>query len=190
MAAARESSSQSRYGSSVAGPPSNGNTGTREVRHALGLSAAQRPEGGERRSLSRLVDEAAEQITRLAAPDAFAACATDGVIIDIRSQDARELHGVIPGSLHIPRTVLEWRIAIDSPWRNRHLDGLGQRLILICDHGYSSILAASTLVQLGFYRAGDVIGGFESWNEHGLPVARAGRRPATVGGLPGSGPPQ
>jgi rhodanese-related sulfurtransferase len=142
-----------------------------------------------RRSLERLVDEAAEQITRYTAPQAFSATAADGVIIDIRSDDAREHHGVVPGSFHIPRTVLEWRVALDSPWRNLYVAGLDQRLILICDHVYSSVLAASNLVQLGFYRAGDVIGGFEAWREDGLPVAPRRRRPATPGGLPGTAPP-
>jgi rhodanese-related sulfurtransferase len=157
--------------------------------HALGRPSVEpSKKGGERRSLDRLVDEAAGQITRFDAPEAFAASAADGVIIDIRSQDVRELHGVIPGSLHIPRTVLEWRIARDSPWRNLQLGGLDQQLILICDHGYSSILAASNLVQLGFYRAGDVIGGFEAWKHNGLPIAPC--RHPTSGGLPGSGPPE
>jgi rhodanese-related sulfurtransferase len=143
-----------------------------------------------RLSLECLVDEAAERITRFSAPEAFSASAADGVIIDIRSQDAREAHGVIPGSLHIPRTVLEWRIALDSPWRNPHLGGLDERLILICDHGYSSVLAASNLVQLGFNRAGDVIGGFEAWRGNGLPIAPCRYRVATVGDLPGTGAPE
>lgn len=147
-------------------------------------------EGGESLSLKRLVDEAAERITRFSAPEAFTASAADGVIVDIRSEDARVLHGVVPGSLHIPRTVLEWRVALDSPWRNLHLGGLDQRLILICDHGYSSILAASNLVRLGFDRAGDVIGGFEAWKDNGLPVARCLHRPTTVGVLPGTGRPE
>jgi rhodanese-related sulfurtransferase len=154
--------------------------------------ASPRPpnEGDEPRSLERLVNEAADQITRFSAPEAFSASADDGIIIDIRSQDARELHGVVPGSVHIPRTVLEWRIALDSPWRNPHLGGIDQRLILICDHGYSSILATSNLVQLGFFRAGDVIGGFESWRGNGLPIAPCRLRHPTVGTLPGSGPPE
>jgi rhodanese-related sulfurtransferase len=140
--------------------------------------------------LDALVNEAAEDITRFSAPEAFAACADDGLIIDIRSQDARELGGVVPGSLHIPRTVLEWRVALDSPWRNQHLAGFDQRLILMCDHGYSSILAASNLVQLGFHRAGDVIGGFEAWSAHDLPVARWRRPLAVAGALPGTGRPE
>ena len=79
---------------------------------------------------------------------------------------------------------------LDSPWRNVHVGGLDQRLILICDHGYSSILAASNLVHLGFYRAGDVIGGFEAWKDTGLPIAPCRRGLATVGVLPGTGPPE
>lgn len=146
--------------------------------------------GPERHSLERLINQACERITRLSAPEAFAASAGDGVIIDIRSQDARERDGVIRGSLHIPRTVLEWRVAVESPWRNPHLGGLDQRLILLCDHGYSSILAAATLVELGFHRAADIVGGFEGWQGQGLPVAPCRRRRSSVGALPGTGPPE
>lgn len=188
-------SQRSRYGSFVASlqrrRASNGKP------RGLDLVRAPRPQrsdpsidgGTGWRSLERLIEEAAEQITRFSAPDAFSASIDDGTIIDIRSQDARDLHGIVPGSVHIPRTVLEWRIAVDSPWRNQHLGGLDQRLILICDHGYSSILAASTLVQLGFARAGDVIGGFESWRDSRLPIAPCRHRSCTVGALPGAGPP-
>jgi len=144
-------------------------------------------------SLARLIDESARRITRFTPPDAFSAVAAgegDDLIIDIRSQDARERDGVVPGSLHIPRTVLEWRIAVDSPWRNPHLGGVAQRLILICDHGYSSILAAGNLIELGFHRSGDVIGGFEAWANQGLPVAAWRSRPSLGGALPGTGPPE
>jgi rhodanese-related sulfurtransferase len=75
--------------------------------------------------------------------------------------------------------VLEWRVASDH-WRNPALEG--KRLILICDHGYSSILAAAVLIDLG-RDAGDVVGGFEAWRDAGLPVV-----PARVHrGLPGMG---
>jgi rhodanese-related sulfurtransferase len=169
---------------------SSGTPGEREVVRTLGLAPATSPiRDDEPRSLERLVNEAAEQITRFSAPQAFAASTSDGLIVDIRSHDARDLYGVVPGSLHVPRTVLEWRIALDSPWRNPHLGGLDQRLILICDHGYSSILAARNLVQLGFHRAGDVIGGFEVWRDSGLPVAPCRRGLPTAGVLPGTGPP-
>jgi rhodanese-related sulfurtransferase len=170
---------------------SNRNAIRLDLAHASLWPRSDPPTNGRRecRSLERLVSEAAERITRFSAPEAFSAARDDGLIIDIRSQDARDLHGLVPGSLHIPRTVLEWRIALDSPWRNRHLCGLDQRLILICDHGYSSILAASNLAQLGFHRASDVIGGFASWQDSGLPVAPCRRRRFPVSELPGTGPP-
>jgi rhodanese-related sulfurtransferase len=168
-------------------------TNSRSGRKAVapGESLASRLDRDEGfRALDRLIEEAAAQITRLEAPAAHSAACADAVIIDIRSQDARRLRGIIPGSIHIPRTVLEWRIAMDSPWRNPHLGGLDQELILICDHGYSSILAATNLVQLGFDRAGDVLGGFEAWEQHDLPIAPCSHRLSQVAGLPGMGPPQ
>lgn len=146
-------------------PASDDEGGEPDCTRAYGMASTEpRPlRSDARRSLEQLVSDAAEHISRFSPAEALAATAAGAVMIDIRSQEARERHGVIPGSLHIPRTVLEWRVAVDSPWRNRYLGGCDQRLILVCDHGYSSILAASNLIQLGFDRTGDVIGGFESW---------------------------
>jgi rhodanese-related sulfurtransferase len=108
------------------------------------------------------------------------------MIVDIRSDAARGRDGVVPGALHVPRTVLEWRFAPDSNWRNPDVGGVERRVIVLCDHGYSSSLAAATLVDLGFSRAADVIGGFDAWRAAGLPVERA--RPQTKGRVPGMGP--
>lgn len=105
-------------------------------------------------------------------------------IVDIRSRDARERAGAVPGALHIPRTVLEWRLAPASDSRTPHLDG-GEEVVLICDEGYSSSLAAATLREPGV-DAGDVIGGFEAWLAAGLPVKPA---PPPPPGLRGTGPP-
>ena len=91
------------------------------------------------------------------------------LIIDLRTDHARQRDGIVPGSLHIPRSVLEWRIDPDGPWRN-HEVGMDRQLILMCDHGFSSILAAATAVDLGFANAGDVIGGFAAWIAAGLSV--------------------
>lgn len=108
----------------------------------------------------------------------------DAVLVDTRSGDARERDGVVPGALHVPRTVLEWRLDPTSEWRTPRLAG-GERIVLLCDHGYSSSLAAASLVDLGV-DAGDVIGGFEAWAAAGLPVKPAG---PPWPGLPGTGPP-
>lgn len=172
-------------------PVAHGTPRPRNGVHALpGLHVDLPERSEEARSLDCLVKEAAARIIRFYAGEAFAACAAGAVMIDIRSQDICALEGVIPGSLHIPRTVLEWRVALDSPWRNVHLGGRDQQLILICDHGFSSILAASNLVELGFLRAGDIMGGFESWKDSGLPITPCRRRLSLEGGLPGMGPPQ
>lgn len=140
-----------------------------------------------RRTVSELLEEARERIVRLVPVEAFSAAAAGALIVDIRSDRARERDGIVPGSLHIPRTVLEWRTDPDSPWRNAEVTGLDQQLILLCEHGYSSSLAASTLVDLGFEHAGEVIGGFEGWAAAGLPVSRLAVKPADDA-LPGLGP--
>ena len=141
-----------------------------------------------RLTIDELVAEARGQIARLSPAEALAAVTHGALIIDIRSEDARVRDGIVPGSLHLPRTVLEWRVASDGEWRNPHVGGLDRELLLICDHGHSSSLAAATLVRLGFTRAGDVIGGFEAWAAAGLPVSQPpGPRPA--GELPGLAPP-
>ena len=143
-------------------------------------------ETGETRTLEELLAVAAARITRLEPGEAFAAAAGGALIVDIRSSDARRRDGVVPGSLHIPRTVLEWRVAPDSASRSPHIGGPEQRLVLLCDHGYSTVLAAAVLVDLGFATAGDVIGGFVAWKNAGLPVVEAPPPPPE---LPGIGAP-
>ena len=70
--------------------------------------------------------------------ETYAAMESGALLIDIRSDSDRDRDGIVPGSLHIPRTVLEWRIAPDSEFRNPHLGDLDQQVILICDHGCST----------------------------------------------------
>src|SRR4051794_10786156 len=94
-------------------------------------------------TLDELFAATARQIRRYAPADARASTAA---LLDIRSQDARERDGAILRAYHVPRTVLEWRVASDD-WRNTELDG--RALILVCDHGYSSVFAAAALIELG-----------------------------------------
>jgi rhodanese-related sulfurtransferase len=84
----------------------------------------------------------------------------DLLVVDIRSADERERSGVIPGSKHVPYSVLQWRADQTSEWCDREL--AGRRLVLVCAEGYSSSLAAASLVELGV-DAGDLIGGYEAW---------------------------
>jgi rhodanese-related sulfurtransferase len=136
----------------------------------------------KRRTLDDLLRDARARIERLEPAAAWAAARAGAWIVDVRAVP-REL---VPGSLHIPRTVLEWRLDPESAWRSPHAPALEERVLVLCDHGESSSLAAATLVDLGFPRAGDVVGGFAAWLAAGLPVIAAGPRPE---GLPGLAPP-
>jgi rhodanese-related sulfurtransferase len=131
--------------------------------------------------IDAMLAAARERIQRYTPAEAAAA---DAVIVDVRSSDSRARDGIIPGSIHVPRSVLEWRAEQDSGWSNPNL--AGRRLILVCEHGYSSSLAAASLRDLGV-DAGDLDGGFEAWVAAGLPVAPAPPAPA---GLPGMGGPE
>ncbi len=149
--------------------------------------------GIKRRTLDELLADALRRIVRYTPAEAKRAIQSGAVLIDIRSDSDRERDGIVPGSIHIPRTVFEWRTDLDSPWRNPHLGDLDQQIILLCDHGYSTILAADTLVELGFTRAGDVIGGYAGWQEAGLPTTtspprRQGDELAGMRGRDGSFP--
>jgi rhodanese-related sulfurtransferase len=142
-----------------------------------------------RRTLPQLLEAAAKRIVRLEPREAFAAVEDGALLVDIRSDTDRARDGIVPGSLHIPRTVLEWRLDPDSEWRNPHVGGLDRRIVLLCDHGWSSVLAAATLVELGFAGAGDVVGGFAAWRDAGLPTVRAPAVERQPDELPGTGPP-
>lgn len=140
-------------------------------------------------TLAELLAEAEAAIERLEPAAAHAAAREGALLVDIRSSDRRARDGVVPGALHVPRTVLEWRLAPDSEWRSPHVGGLERHVVLLCDHGCSSVLAAATLARLGYARVGDVIGGFEAWREAGLPVSVAPvSDPWSVPGLGGPDP--
>jgi len=130
----------------------------------------------KRRTLDDLLADAQERIVRYTPAEALEAMESGALLVDIRSESDRKRDGIVPGSLHIPRTVLEWRADLDNPWRSPHLEGYDQQIILICDHGCSTILAAANLAELGFTNAGDVIGGYAAWREAGLGTTSAPRR--------------
>ncbi len=121
--------------------------------------------------MAELLAAARERIARLEPEEAWAAqSAGEALVVDLRSTDERRRHGIVPGSIHVPRSVLEWRADPASEWRNPHLSETERRLLLLCAEGYSSSLAAASLVDLGLERSGDVVGGFSAWRRAGLPV--------------------
>jgi rhodanese-related sulfurtransferase len=142
-----------------------------------------------RTTIDQLLREARSGLTRLEPEEARAAQEAGALLVDTRPEDDRRRDGVIPGAVHIPRTVLEWRLDPDTEpaYRSPHVLGLDQHVVVFCHHGYSSSLAAATLRQLGFARATDLVGGFDAWKAQGLPVGPA--PPSDPSRLPGMGPP-
>jgi rhodanese-related sulfurtransferase len=86
------------------------------------------------------------------------------VVVDIRPAAQREAHGALPGALVIERNVLEWRFDPASDTRLPVAD-YDLEVIVICQEGYTSSLAAASLQDLGIHRATDVIGGYAAWRE-------------------------
>jgi rhodanese-related sulfurtransferase len=142
-----------------------------------------------RTTLDELLTAARGLLQRLEPGAALAAQSQGAVLIDTRSQDERRRTGIIPGSLHIPLSVLPWRLDPDGDpaFHNPHVVGLDQWLVLVCAHGYSTSLAAATLQELGFSRATDIAGGFTAWEAAGLPVHPAPE--VDTGAAPGMGDP-
>jgi rhodanese-related sulfurtransferase len=127
-----------------------------------------RPAGA--RSIDQVLDDARSRLRRLS-PEAARRVADDGgVLVDIRPAAQRAEEGDVPGALIVERNVLEWRF---DPRHEARLPqaGFETRVIVLCQEGYTSSLAADALVRLGVRRATDVIGGFAAWRAAGLPVS-------------------
>jgi rhodanese-related sulfurtransferase len=133
-------------------------------------SAEHRVAGQPGVSIEVLLADARKSLIRLEPTEAHHAAASGAILVDIRPLEQRRRDGTIPGALVIDRNVLEWRLAPGSDFRDPSLDGQ-QRVLIICNEGYSSSLAAATLRLLG-RDATDVIGGFQKWLRSGLPVVR------------------
>lgn len=128
---------------------------------------------GDRRTIGELLESARAEIARLEPPEALQAAATGAVLIDTRCAELRRQTGIIPGSVHVPLSVLFWRLDPASGYDDPRLSNLEREIVLICADGYSSSLAAATLRGLGFLRAADMVGGFTAWVAAGLPVEAA-----------------
>lgn len=123
------------------------------------------------RGIDQILDEARARIERIDPVEAHAAQLRGAVIVDIRPVAQRREFGEIPGSLIIERNVLEWRFDPRSSAR-LELAHYDLQIIVLCQEGYTSSLAAAALQDLGLYRATDIIGGFAAWKEAGLPTSR------------------
>jgi rhodanese-related sulfurtransferase len=105
------------------------------------------------------------------------------LLVDIRGDEQRRVDGLIPGAILLPRNSLEWRCDPSSQWRHPAITSRKLHLILVCNQGYQSSLAAANLQQLGLTNATDLDGGFTAWAASGLPVMAASAALITGGTL-------
>jgi rhodanese-related sulfurtransferase len=121
--------------------------------------------------IEQLLSEARRKLTRLTPQEADRALANGALLVDIRSEKQRATDGTVPRARFVPRNVLEWRLDPSSRSRDPELARPDALIIVMCDEGYQSSLAAATLQELGLHRATDMAGGFRAWRAAGLAVA-------------------
>ena len=121
--------------------------------------------------IDELLDRVRARYARVEAPEAYdAARAGDALLVDIRYAALRERDGLIPGAVVVERNELEWRLDPQGSHRLPEATSHDLRIVVICNEGYASSLAAASLHRLGLHRATDLVGGFQAWKAAGLPV--------------------
>jgi rhodanese-related sulfurtransferase len=124
---------------------------------------------GRARSIDEVLAEARRHLDRVTATDLAAEVEAGALVVDIRPVEQRLRDGELPGAVVLDRNVLEWRLDPTSPHRIREATGHGLRIVLVCNEGYASSLAAAGLRELGLHRATDLDGGFQAWLAAGRP---------------------
>jgi rhodanese-related sulfurtransferase len=127
-----------------------------------------------RLTIDAMLAQARSGLRRLSPWDASEAMRSGAVLIDIRSESQIAGDGGVEGAIVIARNVFEWRLDPASGHRHPDAPGLDRQVIVMCNEGYQSSLAAATLQQLGFSSATDLDGGFQAWRAAGLPVHKPG----------------
>lgn len=130
--------------------------------------------------MSAVDDVLATARARLArvTPAGLATLPDDHLLVDIRPLHNRVAEGEIPGALPIERIVLEWRL---DPRGDHRVDGFTEdtTVVVFCNEGYASSLAARDLQALGLAGATDLVGGFRAYRAAGLPVRDGGTQAVT-----------
>ncbi len=113
--------------------------------------------------VDELLEEARSGLDRVPAAQLADEVEGGALVVDIRPAHRRAADGELPGAVLIDRNVLEWRLDPASGHRIPEATDHDRRIILVCDEGYASSLAAATLRRLGLHRATDLIGGYQAW---------------------------
>ena len=134
-------------------------------------------------AVAQLLARCRGDIDRVSPEGLGAELAAGALVVDIRPVHQRVRDGDLQGAVVVERNVLEWRLDPTSPHRLTEADDPDRRVVVVCNEGYSSSLAAHTLRRLGLANATDLEGGFQAWlvwreSLGGGTAAR--RRPATA----------
>jgi rhodanese-related sulfurtransferase len=114
-------------------------------------------------AIDRHLRDCRREIQRVAVCDLSTCLRKGALLVDIRPVDQRDRDGSLPGAIVIDRNVLEWRLDPTSPFRIAEITAADRQVIIVCNEGYSSSLAAATLRSLGLTRVADLRGGFQAW---------------------------
>ncbi|MDQ1702599.1 MAG: hypothetical protein QOF57_1851 [Frankiaceae bacterium] len=124
------------------------------------------------RTIDEVLTDSRTRLRRVGPQEAAQALARGALVVDTRPVAQRAQHGQIPGAIVIERNVLEWRLDPASGSRIPEAS-YDAEVVIVCQQGYSSSLAAASLQDLGVTRATDLIGGFDAWLAAGLPTTPA-----------------
>ena len=113
-------------------------------------------------AIDRLLARSQAALDRVDPADLGAEVVAGALVVDIRPEANRRAEGELPGAVVVERIHLEWRLDPTSDHRLPEATP-GRRVIVVCNEGYSSSLAASTLRELGLTRATDLVGGYRAW---------------------------
>jgi len=114
------------------------------------------------RTIEQILAQARARLDRIEAAALADEVAGGALLVDTRPLEQRQRDGALPGAIVIDRNVLEWRLDPASPNAIPEA-GYDRRVIIVCNEGFSSSLAAATLKDLGIARATDLVGGFQAW---------------------------
>ncbi|HET7351305.1 MAG TPA: rhodanese-like domain-containing protein [Marmoricola sp.] len=118
---------------------------------------------GSPAAIDRLLEECRRDLRRVAPADLETVAAAGALVVYIRPVEQRSRDGELPGAVAVDRNVLEWRLDPTSPHRLPIADVGDRTIVLVCNEGYQSSLAACTLQQLGLRHATDLAGGYQAW---------------------------